>query len=113
MSFNNKHSHLTLDERIIIEKAIANNSKKMDIASTLGKDKSTIGKEIRRHRILSHHNSYPTDCSSFQKCKKNITVNLVYAKTISSFHALEEIVLLVHAMVAKNINTVATISIVI
>lgn len=70
MSFTNKQSHLTLAERIIIEKAISNNSKKMDIASILGKDKSTIGKEIRHHRILSHHNSYPTDCASFQKCPK-------------------------------------------
>lgn len=69
MSTHNKQLHLTLNERIIIETGITNGATKTSIAITLGKDKSTIGKEIKLHRIISHHNSYPTDCSSYQKCK--------------------------------------------
>lgn len=66
---NNKQFHLTLNERHIIEKGISNGSTKSEIANVIGKDKSTIGKEIKLHRQLSHHNSYPTDCAHYQKCK--------------------------------------------
>lgn len=73
MTTNNKHLHLTLDERIIIEKEIGNGSSKTHIAHVIGKDKSTVAKEINKHRILKHPNSYPTDCANYQKCqlKKN------------------------------------------
>lgn len=50
MSTNNKNLHLTDQDRIIIEKGIENSSTKAAIALTLGKDKSTIGKEIKAHR---------------------------------------------------------------
>lgn len=43
----NKNKALTLEERQVIEIGIRNHSTKADIARTLGKDKSTIGKEIR------------------------------------------------------------------
>lgn len=69
MSHMNSQSHLTLDERIMIETGITNGAKKTEIAATIGKDKSTVGKEIKNHRILNHHNSYPTDCKIFQKCR--------------------------------------------
>lgn len=69
MAANNKHLHLTLNERHIIENGIYNGSTKSAIANVIGKDKSTIGKEIKLHRQLSHHNSYPTDCANYQKCK--------------------------------------------
>ena len=42
MSSNNKNLHLTVQERIIIEKGIENGSTKTAIALNLGKDKSTI-----------------------------------------------------------------------
>lgn len=47
MSSNNKNLHLTAQERLIIEKGIENGSTKAAIALTIGKDKSTVGKEIK------------------------------------------------------------------
>lgn len=48
----NAFSHLTLQERRIILTGITNGSTKTAIAQTIGKDKSTIGKEINPHRKL-------------------------------------------------------------
>lgn len=70
---SNKYFHLTLAERQIIETGISHGSTKAAIAKTLGKDKSTIGKEIKLHRIRSFSISYPLDCSSFPKCKDRNT----------------------------------------
>ena len=47
-----KGAHLTLSERQIIETGISKGASKKSIADTIGKDKSTIGKEIKNHRIL-------------------------------------------------------------
>ena len=58
MSSNNKNLHLTVQERIIIEKGIENGSTKAAIALTIGKDKSTVGKGIKKHRELVHKSSY-------------------------------------------------------
>lgn len=69
MSSSNKNSHLTLDERMIIEKGIHNNSSKSSIADTIGKDKSTIGKEIKLHRKVSRRSSLSLECSNYKKCK--------------------------------------------
>ena len=49
----NKYLHLTLAERQIIETGISHGSTKAAIAKTLGKDKSTISKEIKSHRLKS------------------------------------------------------------
>ena len=54
MAKSNKNLHLTLSERQIIQKGIENGSTKVAIAATLGKDKSTIGKEIKAHRKLAN-----------------------------------------------------------
>lgn len=42
MPTNNKNLHLTDQDKFIIEKGIENDSTKVAIALTLGKDKSTI-----------------------------------------------------------------------
>ena len=47
MAAINKNAHLTIAERQIIETGIYNGSSKVSIAETIGKDKSTIGKEIK------------------------------------------------------------------
>lgn len=70
---SNKHLHLTLAERQMIETGISHGSTKAAIAKTLGKDKSTIGKEIKLHRVKSFSISYPLDCSLFPKCKNRNT----------------------------------------
>lgn len=65
---NNSHSHLTLDERRIILAGITNGSTKTAIAQNIGKDKSTIGKEIKLHRTISRKCSFPLECVNYKKC---------------------------------------------
>lgn len=61
-------SHLTLDERRIILTGIKNGSTKSAIAQTIGKDKSTVGKEIRLHRALTHKCKMPLECNNYRTC---------------------------------------------
>ena len=71
MSSNNKNLHLTVQERIIIEKGIENGSTKAAIALTISKDKSTVGKEIKKHRELVHKSSYKINCANMKNCSHN------------------------------------------
>ena len=71
MSSNNKNLHLTVQERIIIEKGIEYGSTKAAIALTIGKDKSTVGKEIKKHRELVHKSSYKINCANMKNCSHN------------------------------------------
>lgn len=68
MSDSNAFSHLTLDERRIIFTGIVNGSTKAAIAQTIGKDKSTVGKEIKLHRTLTHKCKMPLECNNYRKC---------------------------------------------
>lgn len=68
MSSNNKNLHLTDQDRIIIEKGIENGSTKAAIALTLGKDKSTIGKEIKARRVQTYRCSYNPACANKDEC---------------------------------------------
>ena len=69
MKSSNANKHLTLEDRKIIENGIRNGSSKTAIAETLGKDKSTIGKEIKLHRQLKHKCSLAMECSVYKSCK--------------------------------------------
>ena len=69
MAKSNKNLHLTLSERQIIQKGIENGSTKAAIAATLGKDKSTIGKEIKAHRKHTHVCSFNPACANKDRCK--------------------------------------------
>lgn len=81
MSSNNKNLHLTVQERIIIEKGIENGSTKAAIALTIGKDKSTVGKEIKKHRELVHKSSYKINCANMKNCSHNhVCDNCAYFK---------------------------------
>lgn len=64
----NAFSHLTLDERRIILTGIINGSTKTAIAQTIGKDKSTVGKEIKLHRSLTHKCKMPLECNNYRRC---------------------------------------------
>lgn len=72
-----KHSHLTFQDRLIIEKGLTNSSSRKSIADTLGKDKSTVCKEVKKHRICKEPSSYhrsPTgtyDCTHIRECGYN------------------------------------------
>lgn len=69
MATSNANLHLTLEERRIIRKGIEDGLTKAAIAQNLGKDKSTIGKEIKLHRALSFKCRLPLECDSYRKCK--------------------------------------------
>lgn len=64
-------SHLTLEERRIIQDGIRHGSTKTAIAKTIGKDNSTIGKEIKAHRILVSKCNMALECEHYRRCKRD------------------------------------------
>ena len=66
---SNSNSHLTLEDRKIIEQGINNSETKASIADKLGKDKSTIGKEIKLHRVMTYKCHMPLECSNYRHCQ--------------------------------------------
>ena len=64
------YSHLTLSDRIYIEHELVDGSTFSAIAGFLGKDPSTISKEVRRGRALSHHSSIKSEyeCLTRRRC---------------------------------------------
>ncbi len=54
----NKNKHLTLDERVTIEKELDNGSSFKYISETVGKDCTTISKEVRKHPTSVKAGSY-------------------------------------------------------
>ena len=77
MDSNNANTHLTREERRIIKTGIENSSTKTAIGLTIGKDNSTIGKEIKLHRTLKYKCSLPLECVNYKKCTygRNCTVS--------------------------------------
>lgn len=69
MSSSNSFYHLTLEERSIILTWIRNGSTKTAIARTIGKDNSTVGKEVKLHRKLTHKCPLPMECAGYKKCR--------------------------------------------
>ena len=63
-------THLTLNQRKIIQVGIENNSTKAAIARNIGKDATTIAKEIRNHRQFKPRNTFnrPVLCSKLSVC---------------------------------------------
>ena len=63
-------THLTLAERNVIQAGIENGSTKADIARTIGKDATTVAKEIRRHRKMKPRNTFnsPIACAKIKVC---------------------------------------------
>ncbi len=69
MESTNANAHLTHEERGIIETGIRNGSTKTAIAKTIGKDNSTIGKEIKLHRVLKYKCPLALECANYKVCK--------------------------------------------
>ena len=63
-------THLTLEERKIIEVAIGNGATKADIGRTIRKDATTVAKEIRKHRRFVPRNTFgrPILCEFRKTC---------------------------------------------
>lgn len=67
--------HMTLDDRIYIEKCLDINMAFKDTAKFLCKDPTTLSKEVKKHRIHKPRNSFnsPNNCKLRQSCKlKNV-----------------------------------------
>ena len=68
------NKHMSLEERKIIQTGIENRSTKVAIAKTIGKDASTVAKEIKKHRVLRPRNTfnYPCICIHLKECGRCI-----------------------------------------
>lgn len=71
---SNRNKHLSQMDRNIIHQGIINGSSKKSIADTLGKDPSTIGKEIKLHRHIKRKLRYSIDCDLFPTCKNKNSI---------------------------------------
>lgn len=71
-TYDNKH--LSLDERKIIQAGIENRCTKKSIADTIGKDPTTVAKEIRVHRTLKPRNTFNNRimCIHIKSCTRCI-----------------------------------------
>ena len=65
-----KNSHLTLEQRKSIQDGIENELTKVQIAKNIGKDPTTVGKEIKNRRKLKPRNPFnnPITCTKFKQC---------------------------------------------
>lgn len=63
-----KNAHLTFDERQTIEVSLRDNLKFKEIGELLGKDPSTISKEVRNHYKVVEKDSY-NPCANRRTCK--------------------------------------------
>lgn len=65
-----KNSHLTLEDRKIIQDGIENELTKVQIAKNIGKDPTTVSKEIKNRRKLKPRNPFnnPITCTKFKQC---------------------------------------------
>ena len=65
--------HMTLDDRISIEKGLDQHLSLRSIALQLGKNPTTISKEIKKHRSFQEHNRFnepANKCALAKDCKK-------------------------------------------
>lgn len=65
-----------MENRKVIQAGIENGSTKADIARTIGKDATTVAKEIRNHRKLKPRNTFnrPVLCAKRKGCKRGFCV---------------------------------------
>lgn len=64
---------MTMDQRIMIEKGLDQGRSLRSIALQLGKDPTTISKEIKKHRSFQEHNHFnesKNKCALIKDCKK-------------------------------------------
>lgn len=65
-----KYAHLSIDDRRKIQEGIEQHLTKSEIAKNIGKDPTTVSKEIKKRRKLKPRNPFnsPTPCTKFKKC---------------------------------------------
>ena len=72
-SITGNQKHMTMDNRVAIEKGLDASLSLRSIAMQLGKDPTTIAKEIKKHRTFQEHNHYnepKNKCVHALSCKK-------------------------------------------
>lgn len=112
-----KQAHLTLEERKIIEVGLNNGSTRKSIADTLGKDKSTICKEVKRHTVKKPYKSSfgrtkgTYDCIHISQCGFIITVQRLVKKRKCLSPARAEFARLVCVMAANSKERVNSTSV--
>lgn len=65
--------HMNQDNRVVIEKGLDNSEPLSGIAERIGKDPTTIAKEIKKHRVFQEHNKFnesPFRCANVKDCHK-------------------------------------------
>ena len=69
------NTHLTLENRKIIQAGIESGAAKTSISKTIGKDATTVAKEIRKHRELRPRNTFnrPVLCANRKTCNNEYT----------------------------------------
>ncbi len=76
--------HMNQDNRVIIEKGLDASNTMSAIAEELGKDPTTIAKEIKKHRIFQEHNKFNESafrCAIAKDChKKNVCSTVLFCK---------------------------------
>lgn len=65
-----KNGHLSLEDRKKIQEGIENELTKVQIAKNIGKDPTTVSKEIKKRRKLKPRNPFnnPISCTKFKQC---------------------------------------------
>lgn len=69
-----KNSHLSLEDREQIQSGLEKSLSKKEIAQIIGKDPSTVGKEIKKRRKIKPRNQFNhvAICKHLKECKKCI-----------------------------------------
>lgn len=71
---------MTMDQRIMIEKGLDQGRSLRSIALQLGKDPTTISKEIKKHRSFQEHNHFNESKNKYaliKDCKKRTSVEFM------------------------------------
>lgn len=71
MNKTHENKHLNLEERKIIALGLEKMTSKKNISIILGKDQSTIGKEIKLHKELIKKFKYKLPCINYKHCPNN------------------------------------------
>lgn len=76
--------HMNQDNRVVIEKGLDTSKPLSHIGAELGKDPTTIAKEIKKHRVFQEHNKFnesPFRCALSNDChRKNVCSTELFCK---------------------------------
>ena len=83
-SIPGNHKHMTQDNRVTIEKGLDTGTSLRKIAESIGKDPSTVSKEIKKRRTLYAHNTFNEPSNKFTKgsFKVQLTQSTIDANSI-------------------------------